>query len=186
MGRNRRKSKGKKINPPLYVFCEGEPEEDYVNMIKTVYRIPSIQIRAKVRGNKISKEFIKRYKLNIETHPKDLDFLMYDLDVDGFLKKLQDIPQTMLLVSNPCIELWFLLHEKAQKSNINTTNCCNEIKKRFKGYEKGTLNEEMKKKLKEKQSKAIRRAKELTKFGNPSSTIYLLIELLESLKESNR
>jgi hypothetical protein len=34
MARRRKESKGKKINPTLFVFCEGETEEAYTNLLK--------------------------------------------------------------------------------------------------------------------------------------------------------
>ena len=74
MARGRKKSKGKKINPTLFVFCEGETEESYINLLKSVYRIPSIHIHAKVRGNNISSDFIKAYKNDRPTHEKDMNF----------------------------------------------------------------------------------------------------------------
>lgn len=39
MARRRREPKGKKINPTLFVFCEGDTEEAYVNLLKSIYRI---------------------------------------------------------------------------------------------------------------------------------------------------
>ena len=81
----RRQPKGKKINSTLFVFCEGETEKSYINFLKSIYRIPSIQIHAKVGGNNITYDYIQTYKQDKPTHEKDMSFLMYDLDVPSML-----------------------------------------------------------------------------------------------------
>ena len=48
-----------------------------------------------------------------------------------------------------------------------------------KGYKKGTLSEEEKRVLAANKDVAIKRAKLLEKFANPSTTIYRLLELLK-------
>lgn len=53
MGREKRYSKAKKINPHFWVFCEGETEEAYVKHLRSQYRIP-IEIVPKIVGNKIT------------------------------------------------------------------------------------------------------------------------------------
>ena len=107
MGSKRRASKGKMINPHFWVFCEGETEEAYVCFLRSKYRIP-IEIAPKVVGNKITQRFIESYKQGKPTHEKDKDFLMYDADVPKVLEKLKSIKSTVLIASNPSIELWFL------------------------------------------------------------------------------
>lgn len=184
MAKSRRKSKGKKINPTLWVFCEGETEESYVNFLKSLYRISSIQIHSKVKGNAITTKFISAYKQDKPTHDKDINYLVYDLDVAGMHAKLEQIGDCVLLVSNPCIELWFLLHYKNQKSAIDSKYCCRELSNRNKKYSKGSIDNKLYEKLKNKISEATKRAKELPRFINPSSTMYIFIEKLEELKNN--
>jgi hypothetical protein len=86
MARKRREPKGKKINPTLFVFCEGETEVAYINLLKTVYRIPSIHIHPKIGGNNITADYIENYKNDKPTHEKDLNFLVYDLDVPTMIQ----------------------------------------------------------------------------------------------------
>ena len=61
------------------------------------------------------------------TSSKEKTFLLYDIDVDGIPDKLKKIKNTTLLVSNSCIELWFLLHYKNQTANIYTGSCGKEV-----------------------------------------------------------
>ena len=182
MARRRSKPRGKKINPTLYVFCEGQTEESYINLLKRDYRIPSIIIRPKIKGNDITTRFINEYKKDRPTHPKDQIFLFYDLDVSGILDRLQKIGNSTLLVSNPSVELWFLLHYKNQRASTDARYCCGELEKRNGTYRKGAIDSKLREKLLTKRKEAVKRAKAL-KTDNPSTTVYQLIELLDSLKQ---
>ncbi len=180
--KQRRQPKGKKINPTFFVFCEGETEESYINFLKSEYRIPSIHIHPRIGKNNITKEYIENYKQNKPTHEKDVDFLFYDIDVPKMLQRLSQIESSILLVSNPSVELWFLLHYKNHTSSTNSAYCCKELKNRNLTYKKGLIDRKLKEKLISKQDDAIKRAKKLTRFDNPSSTVYKLIEILNGLK----
>lgn len=183
MARKRRNPKGKKINPTLFVFCEGETEESYINLLKAEYRIPSIIIHARIGGNNITENYIQNYKKDKPTHEKDITFLLYDLDVPTMLQRLSQINNCLLLVSNPCVELWFLLHYKNQTSSTNNAYCSKELINRNKSYKKGLIDNKLKDKLVTKRNDAIKRAKNLTEYDNPSSTVYQLIEILDGLKD---
>ena len=93
MASKRNPPRRKKINPTLFVFCEGETEEAYANMLRAFYRLPSIQIKSKVSGNRISEKYIEKYKVGIPTDKKDMNFLMYDLDVPHLFKKLKQFSE---------------------------------------------------------------------------------------------
>lgn len=181
MGRNRRKSKGKKINPTLFVFCEGDTEEAYVNMLKSLFRLSSIQIHPKIGGNNITFKYMENYKKDKPTHEKDINYLMYDLDVPEIIERLNKINDSILLLSNPCIELWFLLHFKNHKAHNDNAYFCKELKNRNNTYKKGVIDKKLKEKLTTKIDEAIKRAKNLTASKNPSSTVYKLLEKLQEL-----
>ena len=180
MSRKRSLSRGKKINPKYWVFCEGETEEAYINFLRQKYRIP-IEIKLKVSGNKINEGLIKRTLKGQPSHDKDKIFLMYDADIQDIVNRVLSIPETLPLLSNPTIELWFLLHCKNQTAFISQEDCIKEISKRNKvKYKKGLIDSRLKEKLDQKTSDACRRAKTLSFHNNPSSNIYKFIELLES------
>lgn len=109
MGRTTRNSKGMTMRPNFFVFCEGKTEITYVKFLRSVFRVP-IQVVTKKSDSSISVDFIERSKRDYVLTKNDQTFLMFDLDVKGLLEHLQRIPQVTLLVSNPCVELWFLLH----------------------------------------------------------------------------
>jgi hypothetical protein len=178
MGRKARISKGKQMKPNFFVFCEGETEIAYVKFLRSLYRAP-IQVIPKKGKSNISEEFIERSKNEYVRTGQDKVFLMYDLDVDGILEHLQKIPNAELLVSNPCIELWFLLHYQEQKLEISSDKCVQKYQKVSKGYKKGVLSEEEKKVLSDNKELAIERAKKLVEYQNPSTTVFKLLEKLK-------
>ena len=170
-------SKGKRMKPNFFVFCEGETEMAYVKFLRSLYRVP-IQVIPKKSKSNISEDYIERSKNEYVRTEQDKVFLMYDLDVNGVLEHLQKIPNAELLVSNPCIELWFLLHYQEQKSEISSDKCIQKYQKVSKGYKKGILSEEEKKVLAENRELAVERAKKLAEYQNPSTTIFKLLEKL--------
>ena len=174
----RHSSKERKINPHYWIFCEGETEESFICYLRARYRIP-IEIVPKVAGSSINPKYIANHKKGKPTHEKDRDFLLYDADEPNVLDKLKEL-NAKLLLSNPCIELWFLLHYKNQTSNISSDNCLHELRNRNKSYVKGTIDYKLKEKLDSKTKEACNRAKKLTLYKNPSSNIFEFIEILES------
>ena len=179
-------SKEKKINPHFWVFCEGETEESYISFLRSEYRLP-IEIIPKVAGMSIDEAYIKSYKKGQLTHKKDKDFLIYDGDVPEVLEKLKKIKNITLIVSNPSIELWFLLHYKNQTAALTGKDCIRELNNRNRNnYKKGTLDNHLIDKLKEKRSDACLRSKKLQIFNNPSTNVYLFIESLDEVKKNKK
>ena len=177
MARKTRVSKGKTMRPNFFVFCEGETEVSYVKFLRSQYRVP-IQIIAKKSDSNISIKFVENSKREYERTDNDKTFLMFDLDVSDILPRLQKIPKAILLVSNPCFELWLLLHLTDIHDPLSTEECLNRLLARLPDYLKGKLTEEHKKILAENVIAAISRAKKLKKNENPSSSIYLLVDSL--------
>lgn len=166
------------MKPNFFVFCEGETEIAYVKFLRSLYRAP-IQVIPKKGKSNISEDDIERSKNEYVRTEQDKVFLMYDLDVDGMLEHLQKIPNAELLVSNPCVELWFLLHYHEQKSELSSAKCIKKLQKISKGYKKGFLTEEDKNVLAANKELAVERAKKLAEYQNPSTTIYRLLAKLK-------
>lgn len=182
MSRKRAASRGKKINPNFWVFCEGQTEEAYVSYLRSRYRIP-ITIVPKIVGNKITERFIRSFKKGKPVHEKDRDFLMYDADIPALLEPLKSIKSVILLISSPSIELWFLLHYKNQTASITTRECIKELENRNKNsYRKGIIDDKLEIRLSGHCPEARKRAKTLTLYHNPSSNIHEFIEILENIR----
>jgi hypothetical protein len=181
MAQRKRVSKGKSINPTYYVFCEGETEEAYVKWLKSKYRV-SIEIDAKISGNDICERYISSYKRKKPTHVKDKTFLLYDADAQHTLERLKQIKSAQLLLSNPCIELWFLLHLQEHSAHISSEDCVKKIKKHHPEYEKGKISKTLKDSLEAGEDKSCNRAKKLKSPANPSTQIP---DLILQIKESS-
>ena len=178
----RKNLNNRKINPIYWIFCEGETEESFISYLRSKYRL-SVKIISKIAGNSINSRFIANCKKGKVTHKKDMDFLLYDTDNIVILDKLKKI-KAKILFSNPCIELWFLLHYKDQISFISSEDCLQELKKRNKTYNKGAIDNNLKEVFDNKIKDACNRAKKLTLYKNPSSNIFEFIEMLEVVKNN--
>jgi hypothetical protein len=182
MKSKRKASTGKRINPHYWVFCEGETEEAYVLFLRAEYRL-QIDVIPKIVGSRINRRFINSFKRGKPQHEKDKDFLMYDADVIEILDKLQQIDSSILILSNPVIELWFLLHYKNQTAALSGEDCLRELLNRnSRNYEKGTIDNRLKDKLRTRRTEASCRSRKLAPDTNPSTNMHVFIDALEDAK----
>lgn len=173
------------MNPVFFIFCEGETEEEYCKLLRQHFRF-AIQIKTKITGLKISDGFIQNYLADVRKDiltTSDKIFLLFDADAPDIMRRLLQIKGAELLITNPCVELWFLLHYRNQTAFISTQECLAKLKSLVPGYKKGTINLSLATGLEENTQDATNRAKNLKHFENPSSTIYLLIDEIQSLKK---
>lgn len=171
------------MKPNFFVFCEGETEVAYVKFLRSIYRVP-IQIIPKKSDSNISNKYIDNCKKEYVTTKSDRTFLMFDLDVDGMCEHLQKIKNAVLLVSNPCIELWFLLHYEDCKNELDSDTCMRRLKIKSQRYSKGVLLQEEKLFLTANVAYAMKRAKLLEIYKNPSTTVYRLIRDLSEISKN--
>jgi len=175
----------RKMKPVFLVFCEGQTEETYVNLLRQKFRLP-IKIISHITGLNISPVLIKKYIkfTRLDRNDTIATFLMYDLDTKGISEKLAVCNESVNICSSPCIELWFLLHSIDQFAEISTAACISSLKKiaDWKNYNKGILSLKHKEILWEKKNIACQRAKTLPDAGNPSSSVYKLIEAMQKVK----
>lgn len=74
MARVQRTSKGKTMKPNYFVFCEGETEVAYVEMLRAHYRLP-IHIIPKRTLLNVTPALISRCKANYVETKHDMTFL---------------------------------------------------------------------------------------------------------------
>lgn len=173
MARKAKQPRGKKMNPTFFVFCEGKTEAAYVDLLRRSFRVP-VEIIARVSDSNISQPYIDRCKRERFTTSADKTFLMFDLDVPGMLSHLSKIKDAILLLSNPCIEYWFLLHYADVNREISSSECLALLRSKDPAYSKGEFSTAMKRILIENIEDAAARAKGKEVYANPSSTVHLL------------
>lgn len=125
-----RKSKGKKIKKVTMIFCEGETEKYYFDMLKRKYSSGNvIPIKSEVvSGNSWVLVENAVTKMNAEKHRYDFEqvYVVYDKDneshsdIEKALKMAKE-NNIITLYSNQCFEYWVLLHYK-ESSNSNTSD----------------------------------------------------------------
>lgn len=173
MARKPKLPSNKKMKPTFFVFCEGKTEAAYVDLLRRNFRVP-VEIIAKVSDSNISRTYIDRCLRDRFTTKNDKIFLMFDLDVPGMLEHLSKIKDAILLLSNPCIEYWFLLHYNDINREISSAECLSLLKSKDSDYSKGGFSTAMKRVLIENIENASVRANKKLAYSNPSSTVYLL------------
>lgn len=177
--KRKRNSLGKRIRPTFFVFCEGESEEAYVKFLRSKFRLP-IEVCPSVTGLSINQASINKFKKSKSTHAKDKDYLMYDLDRDDVIIRLQKIKGATIILSNPCLELWYLLHYINQKTEITSSQCLKALIRHLPEYKKGEICGNLQDILNSKQEFAVKRAKALPLHLNPSSDMHILLADIES------
>ena len=182
MASKREPSPSMRMRKIALVICEGETEERYINLLKKWYKSP-IRIVSHIEGTKITQSLVdnRTRELKLSKYDKVHTFLMYDMDVPSINEKLLACKAEMLL-SNPCFEIWLLLHAKDQKTAITTDALIKELKKSatvWKSYTKSDFTNTQEAFLKSNTDLATARAKELKELQNPSTGVYKLIELLK-------
>ena len=171
--------------PNYFVFCEGDTEVAYIEMLRSFYRLP-IHIIAKKTLLNITPSLVERCKSTYVQTKSDRTYLMYDLDVPSMLERLQKVVGATLLCSSPCFELWLLLHYIDQRTELSSNECVKRLTTCIRQYKKGALRADDRLYLLSFQKDAANRAKKLKEYYNPSSTVYRLIDDLETLKNVER
>ena len=183
MASKREPSPAMRMRKIALVICEGETEERYINLLKKWYKSP-IRIVSHIEGTRITQSLVdnRARELKLSKWDKVHTFLMYDMDVPSINEKLLACKAEKLL-SNPCFEIWILLHTKDHKTAITTDALIKELKKSatvWKNYAKTVFTNTQEAYLKCNTDAAVARAKGLKELQNPSTGVYKLIELLKS------
>ena len=166
--------------PNYFVFCEGDTEVAYIEMLRSFYRLP-IHIIAKKTLLNITPSLVERSKSAYVQTKNDRTYLMYDLDVPSMLERLLKVEGATLLCSNPCFEFWLLLHYADQRAELSSNECVKRLTTCIRQYKKGELRTGDRLYLLSSQKDATDRSKKLKEYYNPSSTVYRLIDDLESM-----
>ncbi len=113
----KRKRTGKKS---YSIIVEGQTEVWYLQLMKEYEKLPRIDIKPELPKKKKLKELFELVKDNTQIYDKviwllDIDAIMRNNQVEEFkkyVKQLQGNGRAIILINNPCLEFWFLLHFK--------------------------------------------------------------------------
>lgn len=177
---------------PLYVIAtEGEVTEKlYFNGLfrRKNIRMPILFTK---KGNSSPEKVLRRLSEYKNEHNAAPNELWLVIDRDYWNKEtLQKIEQECrnkhynLIISNPCFELWLLLHRDNPKNPLTASECEKEIKKLIPNYTKSKYKiDELEKNI----EKAIQNAKRLNHANvideAPATEVFKLVEKL--LKEDD-
>lgn len=150
------KFKAPKTPAVFAVVVDGETEVWYLQMLKRNERNIRVSIKPEIPNKKSVEE---QYNLICELATKEFTKVFWIVDLDTVLKEEYEAPKgkksplksfeeyrtklahkyenVVVIVNNPCLEVWFLLHfEKTAKGFRNCSSVEAELKKHLKNYEK--------------------------------------------------
>lgn len=181
--------------PRVLLVCEGQnTEPGYFQHLRHVEKLP-IDLRIEPGGT--PKTLVERAKKLRDEAAASRDpndhyehvWCVFDVDEHPFLKEARQQARAVgipIAVSNPCFELWALLHFQEQNAHIERHPVQSACRQHMPGYEKDLPCDV----LLSLRHKAIDRAKRLDERherdqnpgANPSTSVYRLIEMLQSFR----
>jgi len=144
-GYRRRKRNTRKPERKVIIVCEGaKTEKNYFNGLKTRNSgVEIVPVSSKYTDPKNIVRFAEERirKWGIDFDEGDGVWCVFDVDenTDQILKDTHEHAETKnikIALSNPCFELWFLLHYKRVLSQISREDASTELKTFIKDYQK--------------------------------------------------
>jgi hypothetical protein len=194
--RTRKPSRRKPFREPLpliLIVCEGErTEPDYFNGLAQIIRNPRVKIEiAKVHGVPLT--LVRAAKKLKDSNPQfDSVWCLPDVDEHPFIPEAVQMARDngiRLAISNPCFELWLLLHFRESPGMKHRDKIAEMLTEFIPGYDKAI--DFAKSKLADGYDAAVQRAKRIRasmkltgdEMRNPSTDVYRLTELMHSRSE---
>jgi hypothetical protein len=188
----KRKENTRECKKTIFIYCNGkETEPNYFNSFREKLKLSGVKIE--VVGLDYNSKSLVDYV--IENKPSEYDEIWCVFDKDDFkdfdnaITKAEN-NKINVAYSNECFELWYYLHFEYLKSALHRDKYEEKLTKKLgQKYEKNYKG--MYDILKDKQKIAIKNAKKLENENihqnkipsqsNPSTTVYKLVEVLNSL-----
>lgn len=178
-----KRNKKRVLKPVMWLFVEGETEQGY---LEDLGRFLRRNWKVKKKGCKAAIDGFSNECLARGIEKEDKKFFIYDSD--NFKKdwdnEIQKLINAQLVLTNPCVELWFILHFTEHSAHISTREAERKLKKYVPNYVKGKRMDyscfidntdaaiERNKKLRSKHDRDGKKPEE----SNPYSSICILIE----------
>ncbi|SFC38576.1 RloB family protein [Clostridium uliginosum] len=227
--------KKRKTNPTIVIICEGKDTETmYFDNFNSKYtkvdvRIADKNSKGKNKGKSTDPENLVKKAIEIKKNDYDINekdgdrvWCVFDVDINynnnnAIQSKIDEIQKAKVLsskskirlgISNPCFELWYLLHFEYTTANLkNYEDVKKRLDKYLSNYDK---NKDIYNELKDKLTCAIDNSKKLKKHhesldkilpnaendyvkinsesfvkSNPYTNIFDLVEYMENLEQRN-
>lgn len=133
------------LRKSILIYCGAvRTEPDYFEGLKRV--LASQALIVKVRGDaKAPRELVRRAAAYRDRRPGTFDEVWCVVDVDEFdlteAVAESGARQVSLAISNPCFELWLLLHHEDCRAHCaGYSDVASRLKKHVKSYDKARLN----------------------------------------------
>ncbi len=196
MGAGKLRAKKRKQRDIVIIVCQGKrTEPNYFEHFKRESNFV-LYIKKRAEDPMSLMEYAKYLQeVEFDLGPKDRIFCVYDVNSSSEeeLNKAKEKARkygVISCISNPCFELWYLLHFIYSTSCLNSySDVKNELLKYIKNYEKS---KDVHNLLISKQRDAINNAKRLEKYHireeiktirrrNPSTQVYVIVDYLNKI-----
>lgn len=210
----RRPARDRFIGRRILIFCEGKTEAEYFHDIRKSLRLEPNRIVIQDADGTDPLSIVQEACAEREAHRRERrwveensygrgDIAWAVFDGDEHIERDPDTwnqsidlarrKKIRLAISNPCFELWYLLHYQDQTASLHRDEAHRLLKKHLPRYNKSQALYQ--KELKEATDRAIQRASQVcanasrNKVGiyeNPCTHVWELVELILSLQREAR
>ncbi len=190
-----RKSGNRRPYKILVIVCGGQKTEckyfSNYKQRKSGLRIETLNCTENDPENLVNFALKQISKYDLDLNSGDRVWCVFDLDrtKEETLEKIKKLAEdkVMLCLSNPCFELWYILHFGYFENNVSTKDLQNRLEEYINNYNKS---EDYFQKLLPKRDEAIKNAKKLNQKhekakikllstkSNPSTQVFQLVEYI--------
>jgi hypothetical protein len=182
------------------IVCEGEKSEKmYFDALRSKLRLNAVRINVISPSESepiavVEHAIAKKKEMARLGIPYEKVWCVVDVEIpphktlDKAWEKARKTNRLELILTNPCIEYWFLLHFKKHTAPfVNTDDVMDELKKVHRSYKKGRIDFDV---LSRHTATAIKHSKEVLeekKCGeyllacNPSTHVHRIVEHLQNI-----
>ena len=147
----RRRLSGRKIRARILILCEGAvTEPEYFKKFISAFKDRLVRVEIDGQGDvptKLVERAVKRKgQADLRAYRQQDDFLRYnevwcvfDVDEHSHISEARELARSNevhLAISNPCFELWALLHFADQTASLDRTAARSLLRRHLPGYRK--------------------------------------------------
>ena len=196
----RRREAFKAPNKFELIACEGSTEEDYFKALIKKLRLPAVKVKVYSPSESepikiVNWTIAKRKEMSDDVgYPCEKAWCVIDVEIpqhqtlDEAWEKANATQKLEIILTNPCIEYWFLLHFKKHTSSFDDKDeVMNELLEVHPTYKKRRIGFNV---LDSRRTTAIQHSREILvenecgddlRNCNPSTHIHIVVEHLENI-----